>query len=115
MRTPKEPQLIVKSTPEWLLRLYVAGQTPRAIEAFASLKRLCETHLRGKYEIEVVDLLLHPHMAKSDQIVAVPSVVRQLPPPARRLIGRLANEDRVLVGLELRPAESSRKRSTHGG
>lgn len=90
--------------PEFLLRLYVAGQTPRSLAAFANLQRICETHLKGKYRIEVIDLLVTPALAKGDQIVAVPSVVRQLPPPVKKLIGDLANTERVLVGLDLRPA-----------
>ncbi len=89
---------------KWLLRLYVAGQTPKSIAAFANLKRLCETHLKGQYEIEVVDLLVNPTLAKGDQIVAVPSLVRQLPPPVKKIIGDLANEEKVLVGLDLRSA-----------
>jgi circadian clock protein KaiB len=85
--------------------LYVAGQTPKSVSAFANLKRICETHLKGQYQIEVVDLLVNPTLAKGDQIVAVPSLVRQLPPPVKKIIGDLANEDRVLVGLDLRSAE----------
>jgi circadian clock protein KaiB len=91
------------SSPEWLLRLYVAGQTVRSVAAFANLKRICETHLKGQYEIEIIDLLVTPALAKGDQIVAVPAVVRQLPPPARKIIGDLASMECVLVGLDLRP------------
>jgi circadian clock protein KaiB len=80
---------------EWILRLYVAGQTPKAAAAFDNLKRICETHLQGKYEIEVVDLLVTPALAKGDQIIAVPSLVRQLPPPVKKIIGDLASESRV--------------------
>jgi circadian clock protein KaiB len=94
-----------KKPAEWLLRLYVAGQTPKSMAAFANLKRICETHLKGQYEIEVIDLILNPGLAKGDQIVAVPSLVRQLPPPVKKIIGDLANEDRVLVGLDLRSAQ----------
>jgi circadian clock protein KaiB len=101
----QEPQ---KKRPEWLLKLYVAGQTPKSVAAFASLKRICETHLKGQYEIEVVDLLVNPALAKGDQIVAVPSLVRQLPPPVKKIIGDLANEERVLVGLDLRSAQAAR-------
>jgi circadian clock protein KaiB len=93
---------------EWVLRLYVAGQTHKSVAAFANLKRMCETHLKGQYEIEVVDLLVNPALAKGDQIVAVPTVVRQLPPPVKKIIGDLANEERVLVGLDLRSALSDR-------
>lgn len=88
---------------EWLLRLYVAGQTPKSVAAFTNLKRICETHLKGKYEIEVVDLLVNPKLAQGDQIIAVPTLVRQLPPPVKKLIGDLAEEERVLVGLDVRP------------
>lgn len=93
---------------QWLLRLYVAGQTPKSIAAFANLKRICETHLKGQYEIEVVDLLVNPKLAQGDQIVAVPTLVRQLPPPVKKIIGDLAQEERVLVGLDLRPPEGAR-------
>jgi circadian clock protein KaiB len=88
--------------------LYVAGQTPRSVAAFTNLKRICETHLEGQYEIEVVDLLVTPALAKGDQIVAVPTVVRQLPPPVKKIIGDLANMERVLVGLNLRSAQETR-------
>jgi circadian clock protein KaiB len=87
----------------WELRLYVAGQTPRAIAAFANLKRICEEHLQGEYSIEVIDLLKHPQLAKGDQILAVPALVRKLPVPVRKIIGDLSNTERVLVGLDLRP------------
>ncbi len=87
----------------WNLRLYVAGQTPRAITAFENLKRLCEEHLAGKYHIEVIDLLKNPQLASGDQIVAVPTLVRKLPVPVRKIIGDLSNTERVLVGLDLRP------------
>ncbi len=92
---------------EWLLKLYVEGQTPRSLAAFANLKRICETHLQGKYEIEIVDLLVNPMLAKQDQIFAIPSLVRQLPQPVKRVIGDLADEDRVLSGLEIVPLGSS--------
>ena len=85
------------------LRLYVAGQTPNAVRALTQLKRLCEEHLPGRYEIEVIDLLEHPQLASADQILAVPTLVRRLPPPIKRIIGTLSNTDRVLVGLDLRP------------
>ena len=89
---------------EWELRLYVAGQTAKSVVAFANLKRLCEEHLAGKYRIEVVDLLKDPTLAKGDQILALPTLVRKLPTPIRKIIGDLSNTDRVLVGLDLRPA-----------
>jgi len=104
MATPEEmvvePEM-PENHAEWRLRLYVAGQTPRSLATFANLKRICETHLKGKYEIEVIDLLKHPELAKDDQILALPSLVRQLPPPVKKIIGDLANEERVLVGLDV--------------
>ena len=87
----------------WELRLYVAGQTAKSVVALANLKRLCEEHLAGKYRIEVVDLLKDPKLAKGDQILAIPTLVRKLPTPMRKIIGDLSNADRVLVGLDLRP------------
>ena len=86
----------------WNLRLYVAGQTTKSIAAFANLKQICEEHLKGKYSIEVIDLLKNPQLAKGDQIVAIPTLVRKLPEPFKRIIGDLANTERVLVGLDLR-------------
>jgi len=88
----------------WRLRLYVAGPTPKSVTALANLKRLCETHLAGRYEIEVIDLLANPKLAAGDQILAIPTLVRKLPPPVKKIIGDLSNELRVLVGLDLRPA-----------
>jgi len=88
----------------WNLRLYVAGQTPRSIAAFANLKRLCEEHLSGRYNIEVVDLVKHPQLAAGDQIVAIPTLVRKLPEPLRKIVGDLRDTERALVGLQLRPA-----------
>ncbi len=85
------------------LRLYVAGQTPRSMEAFSNLKRICEEHLKGRYSIEVIDLLENPRLAKGDQILAIPTLVRRLPEPVRKIIGSLADTERVLVGLDLRP------------
>jgi circadian clock protein KaiB len=93
-------------TPEWTLKLYVAGQTPRSLAAFTNLKEMCEKHLAGRYTIEIVDLLANPALARSDQILAVPTVVRQLPSPMRRLIGDLSDEGRVLVGLQLEVREA---------
>ncbi len=90
---------------KWELRLYVAGQTPKSIAAFANLKRLCEEHLKGKYTIEVIDLIANPHLASKDQIVAIPTLVRKLPPPLRKIIGDLSDKERVLVGLDFRPRE----------
>jgi len=88
----------------WQLRLYVAGQTPKSITAFANLKRLCEDHMAGKYRIEVVDLLKNPALAQGDQILAIPTLVRKLPEPIRKIIGDLSDTERVLVGLDLRRA-----------
>jgi len=85
------------------LRLYVAGQTPKSITALANLKKICEEHLVGRYQIEVIDLLEHPQLAAGDQILAVPTLVRRLPEPLKRIIGNLSNMERVLVGLDLRP------------
>jgi circadian clock protein KaiB len=87
----------------WELRLYVAGKTARSVAALENLTKLCEEHLRGQYKIEVVDLLVHPKLAKGDQIVAIPTLVRKLPPPIRKVIGDLSNTERTLVGLQLRP------------
>jgi circadian clock protein KaiB len=85
------------------LRLYVAGQTPKSITALANLKTICEQYLKGRYRIEVVDLLENPQLAAGDQILAVPTLVRRLPEPLKRIIGNLSDTDRVLVGLDLRP------------
>jgi circadian clock protein KaiB len=90
---------------EYNLRLYVAGQTPKSLAAIANLKRLCEEHLAGRYAIEVVDLLVTPQLAAGDQIVALPTLVRRLPPPLKRVIGDLSNTERVLVGLDIRPKQ----------
>ncbi len=87
----------------YLLRLYVAGQTAKSIAAFANLKRICEEHLQGKYRIEVIDLLQNPALAQGDQILALPTLVRRLPPPVKKIIGDLSNTERVLVGLDIRP------------
>ena len=86
------------------LRLYVAGQTPRSIAAFANLKKICEEHLPGRYNIEVVDLVKHPHLAAGDQILAIPTLVRKLPQPIRKIVGDLRDTERALVGLQIRPA-----------
>ena len=88
----------------WQLRLYVAGQTPKSIAALANLRRICKTHLEGRYEIEVIDLLKNPKLAAGDQILAIPTLVRRLPTPIKKIIGDLSNETRVLVGLDVRPA-----------
>lgn len=84
------------------LRLYIAGQTPKSLVAIANLKRICEENLKGRYHIEVIDLIKKPQLAKGDQIVAVPTLVRKLPPPLKKIIGDLSSEEKVLVGLDLR-------------
>jgi len=89
----------------WQLRLYVTGQTPKSLAAFSNLKKICESHLKGRYRITVIDLAEQPQLAKGDQILAVPTLVRKLPPPVRKIIGDLSDTDRVLVGLDLRPAD----------
>jgi circadian clock protein KaiB len=86
------------------LRLYIAGQTPNSIAAITNLKKICEEKLKGKYRIEVVDLLVKPQLAKGDQIIAIPTLVRRLPPPVKRIIGNLSKTESVLVGLDLQPA-----------
>lgn len=105
--TDKSPTKEKKATPKkeiWDLRLYVAGQTPRSLTAFANLKQICEEHLKGRYKIEIIDLLENPKLAKGDQILAIPTLVRKLPEPVRKIIGDLSNTERVLVGLDLRPS-----------
>jgi circadian clock protein KaiB len=87
----------------WNLRLYVAGQTPRSLTAFRNLKDICEEYLKGQYHIEVIDLMENPTLARGDQIVAVPALVRKLPQPIRKIIGDLSNTERVLVGLDIQP------------
>lgn len=101
-RTPQK-SMKVPVEERWQLRLYVAGQSPKSITAFANLKKICEEHLEGKYSIEVIDLLVNPQLAKGDQILALPTLVRKLPEPVMKIIGDLSNTDRVLVGLDIRP------------
>jgi len=88
----------------WELRLYIAGQTPNSVAAIANLKKICEDQLRGKYRIEVIDLLKKPQLAKGDQIVAIPTLVRKLPPPVKSIVGNLSKTERVLVGLDIQRA-----------
>lgn len=88
---------------QYNLRLYIAGQTPKSIAALANLRRICDEHMKGQYEVEVIDLMESPHLAQKDQIVAIPTLVRQLPEPLKRIIGDLSNTQRVLVGLDLQP------------
>ena len=101
---PGEPAVdpVMASTGEYNLRLYVAGQTPKSLAAVANLKRICREHLAGRCTIEVIDLLVTPQLAAGDQIVALPTLVRRLPPPLKRIIGNLSDTERVLVGLDLR-------------
>jgi circadian clock protein KaiB len=101
--TPRAAAGSLEAAERWELRLYVAGQTPKSLRAFANLKKICETQLRGKYRITVIDVLANPELARADQIVAIPTVIRKLPPPVKRIIGDLSNKERVLVGLELVP------------
>ncbi len=91
---------------EYALRLYVAGQTPKSLAAIANLRQICEDHLAGRYTIEVIDLLVTPQLAAGDQIVAVPTLVRRLPQPLKRIIGNLSDTERVIVGLDIRPKRS---------
>jgi len=88
------------------LRLYIAGQTPKSLTALSNLRKICEEHLKGKYQIEIIDLVKSPQLAKGDQILAIPTLVRNLPTPIRKIIGDLSNTERVLVGLDLRPGEA---------
>lgn len=92
-----------KKKAEWQLVLYIAGQTPKSIKAFDNIKKYAEEHLEGKYSIEIVDLLINPQLAENDQILAVPTLVRRLPEPIRKIIGDLSNKEKVLVGLNIKP------------
>jgi len=98
-----EENLIAKEKDKWILRLYVAGQTPKAITAFTNLKKICEDQLDGKFSIEIIDLLVNPQLGVEDQILALPTLVRKLPVPVRKIIGDLSNTERVLIGLDLLP------------
>ena len=102
---PRRPKPRSRKRGTWNLRLYVAGQTPKSIRAFANLKVMCEEHLKGRYRIEVIDLRAHPQLARGDQIIAIPTLVRRLPPPLRTIIGDLSNSARLLVGLDLRKVD----------
>jgi len=99
----KESKSAAKKTYQWELRLYIAGNTPKSMTALTNLKKYCEEHLKGQYKIEVVDLLKNPQLAAGDQILAVPTLVRKVPVPIRKIIGDLSNEEKVLVGLNIRP------------
>jgi circadian clock protein KaiB len=96
-----------KPSQSWELRLYVAGKTPKSVVALRNLKKYCETHLKGRYSIEVIDLLVQPQLAEGDQIFAIPTLVRKIPEPMRKIIGDLSNEEKVLVGLNIRPLKYS--------
>ena len=99
----KKGTLVKTAHNKWALRLYVAGQSPKALTAFANLKKICKEQLGGKYSIEVIDLLINPQLGKEDQILALPTLVRKLPVPVRKIIGDLSDTERVLVGLDLKP------------
>jgi circadian clock protein KaiB len=108
VRTARAPRAVVPATKAskiWQLRLYVAGQTPKSLAAFSNLKQICETHLKSRYRIEVIDLVARPQLARGDQILAIPTLVRKLPQPVRKIIGDLSDTERVLVGLDLRTDE----------
>jgi circadian clock protein KaiB len=102
--SPEKGKKAKTDAPEgiWNLKLYVAGQTKKSITVFANLKKICDTHLAGKYRIEVIDLLKHPQLAKGDQIIAIPTLVKKLPAPIKKIIGDLADTERVLVGLDIK-------------
>jgi circadian clock protein KaiB len=108
MSTRKKAKAKKDPVPEqetWELRLYTAGQSPKSLAAFSNLKRICEEHLPGRYKIQVIDLIANPRLAKDDQIVAIPTLVRKLPDPLRRIIGDMSDVERTLVGLQLRPRQ----------
>jgi len=100
---PAKPALDETIDEKWILRLYVAGQTPNAIAAFKNLKTVCEEELEGKYVIEIIDLLQNPRLSRDDQILAVPTLVRKLPKPVKKIIGNLSNKEKLLVGLDIKP------------
>jgi circadian clock protein KaiB len=96
------PENDLKGKKQWWLKLYVAGQTPRSLAAFQNLKKICDEHLKGEYEIEIIDLLKYPHLGKRDQVIAIPTLVRNLPEPVKKIIGDLSSTERVLVGLDIK-------------
>lgn len=106
-KTTKQLRSVIRpnkpKTDKWQLRLYIAGNTPKSLAALTNLKKYCEQHLSNQYEIEVIDLLVNPQLAAGDQILAIPTLVRKMPVPVRKIIGDLSNEEKVLVGLDLRP------------
>lgn len=95
--------MMITEDKQWELRLYIAGNTPKSVAAISNLKKYCEEHLEGKYHIEIIDLLVHPQLAEGDQIFAIPTLVRKVPQPIRKIIGDLSNKEKVLVGLNIRP------------
>ena len=99
---PKKAKTDLKGE-RWLLILYVAGQTPNCVKAFSNLKKICEEHLKAQYEIQVIDLMENPQLARGDQITAIPTLIRKLPPPIRKIVGNLSKTEQVLVGLDLKP------------
>jgi circadian clock protein KaiB len=105
--TSRKAKPAATASSDWDLRLYVAGPTPNSVAAFRNLEKICEEHLAGRYHIEVIDLMKNPKLAQGDQILAVPTLVRQLPSPIRKIIGNLSNTERVLVGLDLRPHDAN--------
>ena len=104
-KAPQKKPARAATRPVFELRLYVAGQTSKSVAALANLKRICETHLAGQYRIEIIDLMIRPQLAAGDQILAVPTLVRRVPEPIRKIIGDLSNEERVLVGLDVQPVK----------
>jgi circadian clock protein KaiB len=100
--SPTPPAGETKDLTQWRLRLYTAGQTPKSLKAISNLHRICEEHLDGQYEIEVIDLLETPHLAEGDKVIAIPTLVRSLPEPIRRIIGDLSDTEKTLVGLQLK-------------
>ena len=102
-KKPKPHKSKVPESDKWILRLYVAGKTPKSIVAFENLKRICEERLKNKYKIEVIDLLVNPQLSREHQILAIPTLVRKLPVPVRKIIGDLSNTESVLIGLDLKP------------
>lgn len=108
MTPPRSASRSAAPVAEWQLRLYVAGTTPKSAAALSNLKQVCETHLAGRYTIEVIDLLVNPKLAAGDQILAVPTLVRKFPEPIRKIIGDLSNEEKVLVGLDVQPLVARR-------
>lgn len=105
MNPNRGKKVMAKANKKYQLRLYIAGNTPRSSAALKNLKKYCEQHLSGVYEIEVIDLMVNPQLAEGDQILAVPTLVKKVPEPVRKIIGDLSNEEKVLVGLDIRPAE----------